>query len=86
MWNLSETIAHFSHELCVLTFACCEDGCVDKQQQGVVEETLQHGCLHAGIGQVLAAHSRPTDQQGQDLAHDHGLHQTPGRRQNKAYM
>lgn len=60
------------------TFVCAEDGCIDQQQQDVVEEALQHGRLHLGIGQVLAAHRCPTDQQRQDLAHGDGLQQMPG--------
>lgn len=61
-----------------LTFAGAEDGGVGEQQQHVVEEALQHGRLHLGISQVLAGHCRPTDQQGQDLAHHDGLQQPPG--------
>lgn len=53
----------------MLTFACAEDGRIDEQQQDVVEEALQHGRLNLGIGQVLTAHCRATDQQGQDLSH-----------------
>lgn len=60
------------------TFAGAEDGRVDEQQQRVVEEALQHWRLHPDVSQVLAAHSGPTDQQGQDLAHGDGLQQTPG--------
>lgn len=61
-----------------LTFAGAENGRVDEQQQGVVQEALQHGRLHPSVGQVLTAHCCPTDQQGQHLPHDDGLQQTPG--------
>lgn len=60
-----------------LTFARAEDGGVDEQQQDVVEEALQHWCLHPSIGQVLTAHCSPADQQGQDLPHEYGFEQTP---------
>lgn len=62
----------------MLTFAGAEGGRVDEEQQGVVEEALQHGRLHPSSDQVLTAHCRPTDQQGQDLPHEDGLQQTPG--------
>lgn len=65
------------HAELLLTFAGAEQGHIDEQQQGVVEEALQHGHLHPGIGQVLTAHCCPTDQQGQDLPHDYGLQQMP---------
>lgn len=61
-----------------LTFAKAEAGGVAGQQQGVIEEALEHGRLHAGLGQVLAAHCRATNHQGQRLAHGDGLQETPG--------
>jgi len=61
-----------------LTFATAEAGGVAGQQQGVVEEALEHGRLHAGLGQVLAAHRRAANHQGQRLAHGDGLQETPG--------
>lgn len=56
---------------------------VGEQQQGVVQEALQHGRLHPGIGQVLTAARRPTDQQGQDLAHGDGLQQPAAERERE---
>lgn len=60
------------------TFARAQDEGVGEEQQGVVEEALQHGRPHPRNSQVLAAHRRAADQQGQNLTHHHGLQQTPG--------
>lgn len=47
---------------------------VGQEQQGVVEKTLEHRSLHASFRQILAGHSRPTDQHGQQLTQRHSLH------------
>ena len=60
-----------------LTFAAAEVGGVSDEQQGVVEEALEHGRLHASLGQVLAAHCRPADHQRERLAHGDGLQELP---------
>lgn len=60
-----------------MTFAGAEKRRVDEQQQDVVEEALQHRCLHTSLDQVLRADRRPADEQRQDLAHHNGLQKVP---------
>lgn len=76
-WEQPECQISWEHDS--LTCAGAEVYCVGEQQEGVVEEALQHGCLHFGMSQVLTADCCPTYQQWQDLTHEYSLQQTPGK-------
>ncbi|KAG7234895.1 hypothetical protein INR49_003632 [Caranx melampygus] len=57
-----------------------QHGGVGDTEQGVVQEALQHRCVHMEVcGKVLGGDGRPADEPSQTLTHGQCLGQLPGR-------